>query len=167
MLSVRWQVNRVLTSPSSYNTSSCFVWREKSRLPKFPGQLDPCFTNRKPQCQKHSRLKDNCRQQRTADSNTLFGCGGVPNLNNKIYIYRHAAVTSPQYIVMHLSCLPNHGTRLPNFPTSPYFSGLASCLRKYLFYISMVNLNYWCFITILWKFQKNWTSGTCWKSAFK
>ena len=40
------------------------------------------------------------------------------------------------------------------------------CLRKY-FYFSLLNLNYWCFTTILWKFQKNWTSGTCWKSASK
>ena len=41
MLSVRRQVNRVLTSPSSCKTSPCFVWREKSLLPKFLGQLDP------------------------------------------------------------------------------------------------------------------------------
>ena len=27
------------------------------------------------------------------------------------------------------------------------------CLRKY-FYFSLLNLNYWCFTTILWKFQK-------------
>ena len=39
-------------------------------------------------------------------------------------------------------------------------------LRKY-FYFSLLNLNYWCFTTILWKFQKNWTSGTCWKSGSK
>ena len=36
-----------------------------------------------------------------------------------------------------------------------------------IFYFSLLNLNYWCFTTILWKFQKNWTSGTCWKSASK
>ena len=28
-------------------------------------------------------------------------------------------------------------------------------------YFSLLNLNYWCFTTILWKFQKNWTSETC------
>ena len=29
------------------------------------------------------------------------------------------------------------------------------CLRKYFFfYFSLLNLNYWCFTTILWKFQK-------------
>ena len=36
-----------------------------------------------------------------------------------------------------------------------------------IFYFSLLNLNYWCFTTILWKFQKNWTNGTCWKSASK
>ena len=36
-----------------------------------------------------------------------------------------------------------------------------------IFYFSLLNLNYWCFTTILWKFQKNWTSGTCWKSGSK
>ena len=40
------------------------------------------------------------------------------------------------------------------------------CLSKY-FYFALLNLNYWCFTTILWKFQKNWTSRTCWKSASK
>ena len=30
-----------------------------------------------------------------------------------------------------------------------------------IFYFSLLNLNYWCFTTILWKFQKNWTSETC------
>ena len=34
-----------------------------------------------------------------------------------------------------------------------------------IFYFALLNLNYWCFTTILWKFQKNWTSRTCWKSA--
>ena len=29
------------------------------------------------------------------------------------------------------------------------------CLRKYWFYFSLLNLNYWCFTTILRKFQKN------------
>ena len=36
-----------------------------------------------------------------------------------------------------------------------------------IFYFPLLNLNYWCFKTILWKFQKNWTSKTCWKSASK
>ena len=36
-----------------------------------------------------------------------------------------------------------------------------------IFYFSLLNLNYWCFTTILWNFQKNWTSGTCWKSVFR
>ena len=27
---------------------------------------------------------------------------------------------------------------------------------------SLLNLNYWCFTTILWNFQKNWTSGSRW-----
>ena len=36
-----------------------------------------------------------------------------------------------------------------------------------IFYFSLLNLNYWCFTTILWKFQKNWTSETHWKSASK
>ena len=36
-----------------------------------------------------------------------------------------------------------------------------------IFYFSLLNLNYWCFTTILWKFQKNWTSESCWKSASK
>ena len=36
-----------------------------------------------------------------------------------------------------------------------------------IFYFSLLNLNYWCFTTILWKFQKNWTSRSCWKSASK
>ena len=30
-----------------------------------------------------------------------------------------------------------------------------------------LSLNKWCSITVLWKFQKIWTSGTCWKSASK
>ena len=30
-----------------------------------------------------------------------------------------------------------------------------------IFYFSLLNLNNWCFTTILWKFQKNWTSRTC------
>ena len=34
------------------------------------------------------------------------------------------------------------------------------CLSKY-FYFSLLNSNYWCFTTILWKFQKNWTNETC------
>ena len=38
---------------------------------------------------------------------------------------------------------------------------------EYIFYFSLLNLNYWCFTTIFWKFQKNLTSGTCWKSASK
>ena len=37
-------------------------------------------------------------------------------------------------------------------------------LWKYFFF-SLLNLNYWCFTTILWKFQKIWTSGTCWKGC--
>ena len=37
------------------------------------------------------------------------------------------------------------------------------CVRKY-FKLSLLNLKYWGFRTILWKFQKNW-SETCWKSA--
>ena len=36
-----------------------------------------------------------------------------------------------------------------------------------IFYFSSLNFNYWCFTTTLWKFQKNWTSGTGWKSASK
>ena len=40
------------------------------------------------------------------------------------------------------------------------------CLRKY-FYFSLLNLNYWYFTTALWKFQKNWTSGTYWKFVSK
>ena len=36
-----------------------------------------------------------------------------------------------------------------------------------IFYFSLLNLNYWCFTTILWKFQKNWTSGTCWNFGSK
>ena len=36
-----------------------------------------------------------------------------------------------------------------------------------ILYFSLLNLNYWCFTTIVWKFKKNWTSGTCWKSASK
>ena len=36
-----------------------------------------------------------------------------------------------------------------------------------IFYFSLLVLNYWCFTTILWKFQKKWISGTCWKSASK
>ena len=35
------------------------------------------------------------------------------------------------------------------------------------FYFSLLNLNYWHFTTILWKFQKNWRSGTCWKFGAK
>ena len=33
-------------------------------------------------------------------------------------------------------------------------------VKENIFYFSLLNLNYWCFTTILWKFQKNWTSGT-------
>ena len=40
------------------------------------------------------------------------------------------------------------------------------CLRKYFLFF-FAELDYWCFTTILWKFQKNWTSGTCWKSGSK
>ena len=36
-----------------------------------------------------------------------------------------------------------------------------------ILYFSLLNSNYWCFTTVLWKFQKNWTSRTCWKSASK
>ena len=36
-----------------------------------------------------------------------------------------------------------------------------------IFHFSLLNLNYWCFGTILWKFQKNRTSGPCWKSSSK
>ena len=36
-----------------------------------------------------------------------------------------------------------------------------------IFYFSLLNLNYWYFTTILWKFQKNWTCRTCRKSASK
>ena len=38
--------------------------------------------------------------------------------------------------------------------------------KKIFFSFPLLNLNYWCF-TILWKFQKNWTSGTSWKSGSK
>ena len=36
-----------------------------------------------------------------------------------------------------------------------------------IFYFSFLNLNYCCFTTILWKFQKNWTRGISLKSASK
>ena len=39
--------------------------------------------------------------------------------------------------------------------------------KKIFFYFPLLNLNYWCFTTILWKFQKNWTSETSWKSGSK
>ena len=39
--------------------------------------------------------------------------------------------------------------------------------KKIFFNFLLLNLNYWYFTTILWKFQKNWTSRTCWKSAPK
>ena len=35
------------------------------------------------------------------------------------------------------------------------------------FYFSLLNLNLWRFTTMLWKIQKNWTSGTCWKFGSK
>ena len=38
-------------------------------------------------------------------------------------------------------------------------------VRENIFYFSLLNLNYWCFTTILWKFQKKWTSRTSWKLA--
>ena len=34
-----------------------------------------------------------------------------------------------------------------------------------IFFFSLLNFNYWCLTTILWKFQKNWTSRICWKSG--
>ena len=40
-------------------------------------------------------------------------------------------------------------------------------VSKQYFFFFCLKLNYWCFKTILWKFQKNWTNGTCWKSASK
>ena len=40
-------------------------------------------------------------------------------------------------------------------------------LRRYFFTFLCCFLNYWCFITILWKFEKSWTSRTCWKYASK
>ena len=36
-----------------------------------------------------------------------------------------------------------------------------------IFYFPLLNSNFWCFTTILWKFQKNWTSETSWKSGSK
>ena len=39
------------------------------------------------------------------------------------------------------------------------------CFFTFTFF--MMNLNQWCFTTILWKFQKKWTSVTCWKHASK
>ena len=37
-----------------------------------------------------------------------------------------------------------------------------------IFYFSLNNdLNNWWYITIFWKFQKNWIRRTCWKSASK
>ena len=36
-----------------------------------------------------------------------------------------------------------------------------------IFFIFLLNLNYGYFTTILWKLQKKWTSGTCWKSTSK
>ena len=38
---------------------------------------------------------------------------------------------------------------------------------EFFLYLFLLNLNYWCFTTILWKFQKNWMSWTCWKSVSK
>ena len=40
-------------------------------------------------------------------------------------------------------------------------------LLLYIFCFSLLILNHWCSITILWKFQKFWTSGKCWKVASK
>ena len=56
------------------------------------------------------------------------------------------------------------GSDLCNFYSKVIFWNF--CLRKYVLF-SLLNLNCWCFITILWNFQKNWTSGTCWKSGSK
>ena len=39
-----------------------------------------------------------------------------------------------------------------------------SVLENTMCFSSLI-LNYWCSITMLWNFQKFWTSGTCWKPA--
>ena len=54
---------------------------------------------------------------------------------------------------------------LCNFYSKVIFFGIF--VYENIFYFPLLNLNYWCFTTILWKFQKNWTSGTSWKFGSK
>ena len=56
---------------------------------------------------------------------------------------------------------------LCNFYSKVIFFFFGIFVWKSSYYFSLVNLNYWYFTTILWKFQKNRTNGTCWKSAIK
>ena len=72
------------------------------------------------------------------------------------------SVFCSQICTLKLNLVPKIGLTYASSIVKWFF--LNFYLRIY-FYFSSLNLNYWCFTTILWKIQKNWTSGTCWKSA--
>ena len=71
------------------------------------------------------------------------------------------SVFCSQICTLKLNLRPNIG---PTYAISivKWFFGIF--VWENIFYFSSLNLNFWCFTTILWKFQKNWT---CWKSGPK
>ena len=67
--------------------------------------------------------------------------------------------TQFKFTAKHWSDLYNFYSKVIFF----FFFFFFFCLRKHflLFFFFLLNLNYWCFTTAMWKFQKNWKRGTC------
>ena len=74
------------------------------------------------------------------------------------------SVFCSQISTQNLNLRPKIGLTYAIFIVKGFFEAF---VQEDIFYFSLLNFNYWCFTTMLWKFQKNWTSRTCWNLASK
>ena len=96
----------------------------------------------------------------SALSKVKIFCFDWPFLIRNIFLFCFCVLFS--YIYPKIKFTVKNWSDLCNFCSKVIFWNF--CLRKY-FSFSLLNLNYWCFTKILWKFQKKWSSGTCCNSA--
>ena len=98
---------------------------------------------------------------------TFFVCRFISNENLLFWLtisYQPISVFCSQIFTLKLNLRLKVGLTYA-ISLVKWFFGIF--VKENIFYFPLLNLNYWCFSTILWKFQKNWTSGTIWKSRSK
>ena len=104
----------------------------------------------------------------TSLGKTFFAWRFILNLNYhilaEIIFFFSVSVFGSEICTLTLNQRPKIGLAYAISTVEWFFGNFDS---ENSFHVSLQNLNYWCFATKMWTFQKNWANGTCWIFASK